>query len=140
MDPVTNFETLCYLVFLYSFACSLYRCETWSFTLKNEYGLKMFENMIVRKVFGPKRDEITGEWRRLHNEELHDLYSSTNVIRVIKSRRMRLIWGRGEVHAGFWCGKPREKNDLEDLGVKVGIILKRIFKWWNEGMDCVALV
>jgi hypothetical protein len=83
----------------------------------------MFENMIMRKVYGPKRDDITGEWRRLHNEELHDLCSSTNKIRVIKSRRMRLAWGSGEVRAGFWCGNLREKNDLEDLGVDEGIIL-----------------
>jgi len=68
------------------------------------------------------------------------MYSSTNIIRVIKSRRMRLVWGRGDVHAGFWCGNPREKNDLEDLGVDEGIILKWIFKRWNEGMDWLALV
>jgi hypothetical protein len=63
-----------------------------------------------------------------------------NIILVIKLRRMRLLWGRGEVHAGFWCGKPREKNDLEDLGVDEGRILKWIFKRWNKGMDWIALV
>ena len=111
-----------------------------SLALRKEHGLKMFLNMIMRKVFGPKRDDITREWRRLHNEELHDLYSSTNIIRVIKSRSMRLVWGRGEVHAEFWCGNLREKNDLEDLGVDDGIILKWIFKRWNEGVDWLALV
>jgi hypothetical protein len=59
----------------------LYGCETWSLTLR--------ENSVLKKVVGPKRDEVTGEWRRLHNEELNDVYSSPNIIRVIKSRRMR---------------------------------------------------
>jgi hypothetical protein len=67
----------------------LYRCETWSLTLREEQRLRLFENRVLRRIVGPKRDEATGEWRRLHNEELNDLYSSPNVIRVIKSRRMR---------------------------------------------------
>ena len=67
----------------------LYGCETWSLTLREERRLRVFENRVLRKVFGPKRDEVAGEWRKLHNEELNDLYSSPNIIRVIKSRRMR---------------------------------------------------
>jgi hypothetical protein len=67
----------------------LYGCETWSLTLREEHGLRVFGNRVLRRIFGPKRDEVTGEWRRLHNEELNDLYSSPNIIRVIKSRRMR---------------------------------------------------
>ena len=66
----------------------LYGCETWSLTLREERKLRVFENVVLR-IFGPRRDEVSGERRRLHNEELNDLYSSTNVVRVIKSRRMR---------------------------------------------------
>ena len=66
----------------------LYRCETWSLTLREERKLRVFENRMLRKIFGPRRDEVTGEWKRLHNEKLNDLYSSPNIVRVIKSRRM----------------------------------------------------
>jgi len=62
----------------------LYGCETWSLTLRDERKLRVFENMVLRRIFGPRRDEITGEWRRLHNEDLSDLYSSPNIVRVIK--------------------------------------------------------
>jgi len=65
-----------------------YECETWSLTLREERKLRVLENMVLRRIFGPRRDEVTGEWRRLHNEELNDLYSSLNIVRVIKSRRM----------------------------------------------------
>jgi hypothetical protein len=68
----------------------LYGCETWSLTLREKQRLRVFENRVLRRIFGPKRDEATGEWRRIHNEELNDLYSSPNIFRVIKSRRM--IW------------------------------------------------
>jgi len=67
----------------------LYGCESWSLTLRKERKLRVFENRVLRKIFGPRRDEVTGEWGRLHNEELNDLYSSPNIVQVIKSRRMR---------------------------------------------------
>ena len=64
----------------------LYGCETWSFTLREERRLKVFENRVLRRIFGPKRNEVTGEWRKLNNGELNDLYCSPNIVRVIKSR------------------------------------------------------
>jgi hypothetical protein len=64
-------------------------CETWSLTLKQEHKLRVFEDRVLRGIFGPKRDEVTGKWRKLHNEELHDLHSSPSIIRIIKSRRIR---------------------------------------------------
>jgi len=63
----------------------LYGCETWSLTLREERRVRVFENRVLRRIFGPKRDEVTGEWRKLHNEELNELYASLNIVRVIKS-------------------------------------------------------
>ena len=67
----------------------LYGCETWSLILRVERRLRVFENRVLRRIFGPKRDEVTREWRKLHNEELNDLYCLPNIVRVITSRRMR---------------------------------------------------
>jgi hypothetical protein len=67
----------------------LYGCETLSLTLRGEHRLRVFENRVLRRIFGPKRDKVTGGWRKLHNEELHGLYSSPSIVRVTKARRMR---------------------------------------------------
>jgi hypothetical protein len=85
----------------------LYGCETWYLTLRDEHELRVFENRVLRRIFGPKRDEVTGEWRKMHNKELHDFYSSSSIIRIIKSRRMR--WAghiarmeRRGTHIDYW--------------------------------------
>jgi len=75
-----------------------YGCETWSLTLREECRLTVFENRVLRRIFGPKSDEVTGERGKLHNEELNGLYLSTNIVRVIKSRRMR--WAGHVAHIG----------------------------------------
>jgi hypothetical protein len=67
----------------------LYGCETWSLTLSEELRVRVFENRVLRMIFGSRTDEVVGDWRKLHNEELHNLYSSPSIIRMIKSRRMR---------------------------------------------------
>jgi hypothetical protein len=101
----------------------LYGCETWSLTLREEQRLRVFENRVLRRIFGPKGDEATGEWRRLHNEELNDLCSSPNIIRVIKSRRMR--WAGHVAHMGEKRGAyrilmGRQRYRLED-NIKMGV-------------------
>jgi hypothetical protein len=68
---------------------ALHGCETWSLALREEYGFRVFGNRVLRAIFGPEREEVAGGWRRLHNEELHNLYTSPNIVRVIKSKRMR---------------------------------------------------
>ena len=95
----------------------LYGCETWSLTLREERRLRVFENKVLRRVFGPKRNELTGEWRKLRNEELNNLYSLRNIVRVVKSRRMR--WAGHVARVGedrgvhrVLVGKPEGKRPL----------------------------
>ena len=119
----------------------LYGCETWSLTFREEHRLRVFENRVLRRVFWSKGDEVTGEWRKLHNEELSDLYSLPNIVRVVKTRRMRwaghvarMGQGRG-VHrvlvgkpeGKIPMGKPRRrwehniKMDLQKVGGGCGL-------------------
>jgi hypothetical protein len=93
----------------------LYWCETWSLTLREEDRLRVFANRVLRKIFGPKRNEVTGKWRKLHNEELRDLYSSPSIIRIIKSRRMRWAghvsrMGRRGMRIDYWWEIQRERD------------------------------
>jgi hypothetical protein len=93
----------------------LYGCETWSLTLREERRLRVFEDRVLMRVFGPKRDEVTGEWRKLHNEEFSDLYSLPNIVQVVKSRRMRWAghvarMGEGRGVHRVWAGKPEGKR------------------------------
>jgi hypothetical protein len=95
----------------------LYGCETSSLTLREEGEVRVFENKVLRRIFGPRRDEVTAEWRRLHNEELNYLYSSPNIVRVIKWRRMRWAGNMarmGEKRGGYrvLVGKPEVKRPL----------------------------
>jgi hypothetical protein len=95
----------------------LYGCETFPLTLREEHRLRVFKNSVLRRIFGPKRDEVTGGWRKLHNEELHGLYSSPSIIRVIKSRRMRWagnVARMGEVRNAYniLVGRPKGRRPL----------------------------
>jgi hypothetical protein len=96
----------------------LYGRETWSLTLREESGRRVSENRVLRRIFGPKRDEVTMEWRKLHNEELNDLYCSPNIVRVIISRRLR--WAGHVTRMGerrgicrVLVGKPEVKKPFE---------------------------
>jgi hypothetical protein len=106
----------------YIFAC----CFVWVYNLvvdiAGERKLRVFENFVLRRILGPRRDTETGEWRRLHNEELNDLYCSPNTVRVIKSRKIRWAWHvarmgeeRGRIES--WWGNRRERDHWGDLGI-----------------------
>ena len=97
----------------------------------------MFENRVLRGVFGAKRDEVTGEWRKLHEEELRDVYSLPNIVWVVKSRRMRWVgyvvrMGRGEGCTGFCWGNLRERGHWGDPDEDVRTILRWILRKWER--------
>jgi len=113
-----------------------YGCEIWSLTRREERKLRVFEDMLLRRIFGPRRDEVTGEWKRSHNEELNELYSSLNIVQVIISRRMR--WAGHVVRMGeergvyrVLLGKPEGRNHWENLGIDGWIILGWISRKWD---------
>jgi hypothetical protein len=108
----------------------LYGCETWFLTLREEHRLRVFENRVLRRIFGPKKDEVTGGWRKLYNEELHGLYSLPSIVRVIKVSRMRWaghvarireVRGAYNILVGRPLGRPRRrwedniKMDLKEI-------------------------
>jgi hypothetical protein len=121
----------------------LYGCAIWSLMLREEHRLRVFENRVLRRIFGPKRDEVTGGWRKLHNVELHGLYSSPSIIRVIKARRMR--WAEHvacmeEVRGAYniLVGRPEGRRPLgrprcrwED-NIKMDL---REIRVWGRGLD-----
>jgi hypothetical protein len=121
----------------------LYGYETWSLTLREEHRLRVSENRVLRRISGPKRDEVMGEWRKLHSWELHNLYSSSDIVRQIKSRRLRWTAHVERMGAGrnVWrvlVGKPEGKRPLEgprrrcEDGIKVDL---REIGWGGCGVD-----
>jgi hypothetical protein len=97
--------------------------------LREEHRLRYFENRVLRRIFGPKREE-DGTWRKLHNDELHSLYSSPNIVRVIKPRTVRWVGHvarMGEVFTGFLLGSPKVRDHWEDLGIGRKITLRWTF-------------
>jgi hypothetical protein len=119
------------------------RGETWSLTLREECRLRVFENRALRRIFGPKRDEVTGDWRRLHNEELYVLYSSPDIIRVTKSRRLRSarhVARMGERRGAYRAlvGKPEGRRPLRRprrrLEVDIKIDLREV-GWGGYRLD-----
>jgi hypothetical protein len=107
--------------------------------LREERRLRVFKNKVLRKIFEPKRDEVTTKWSKHHTEELHDMYSSPNIVRLIKSRRMGWAghvarMGEGRGCTGFWWGNLRERDYWGDSGVDGRIILRRMLRKWNVGV------
>jgi hypothetical protein len=120
----------------------LYGCETWSLTLREEHRLRVFENRVLRRIFGPKGDEVMGERRKLHSGELHNLYSSPDIIRQIKSRRMRWAghvarMGEGRNVYRVLVGKPEGKRALKRPRRRQECMIKMDLRviGWGCGVD-----
>jgi len=120
----------------------LYGYETWSLTLREKRRLMLFENRVLRRIFSSKRVEMKGECRKLNNGELNDVYFSTNIVRVIKSRIMRWAehvasMGRVEVYTGFLVGNWEERGYLKDATIDGSVVLSRMFREWvrEHGLD-----
>ena len=127
----------------------LYGCETWSLILREEHRLRVFENRVLRRIFGRKMDGVTGEWRKLHNEELNDLYSSPNIVRVIKSRIIgwsghvaRMEEGRGvhkvlvvkpEGKRPLWIPRRRLEDNIKLDLQEVGGVVGTGWSWFRIG-------
>ena len=115
----------------------LYGCENWSLILREECWLRVFNSRVLRGIFGPKRDEVSVVWNKLHSEELNDLHSSPNIVWVIKLRRMRWVGHvarmgqRREAYTGFCWGNLREKDHLGDPGADGKKILRWMFRKWD---------
>jgi hypothetical protein len=105
----------------------VYLCETWSLTLRQEHKLRVFENRVLRRISGPKKDEVTFGWRKVHNEELHNLYSSPSIIRMTTSRMMS--WAghvtrmRTGLHIAYWWESRKAREHYEDQEIGRSIIL-----------------
>jgi hypothetical protein len=109
----------------------LYECKSWFLTLREEHRLRVFENRVLTRMFGPETHELTGGWRELHNEELYNLYSSPDIIRVIKSRKMAWVAhvaGMRRKMRTFLLERLKARDNSENLGVDGRIILKWILR------------
>jgi hypothetical protein len=125
---------------------AFYECETWFLTFTKGHSLRVLQKRVFNRIFGPARDEVTGRCRKVHNEELSNLYLSSDITRMIKSRKMR--WPghvtrmeRLEMRTKFWLESLKVRNNSEDLGVDGKIILKwTVGKWgWREWIEFIRL-
>jgi hypothetical protein len=110
----------------------LYGCRTWSLALREEHRLRVFENRVLRKIFEPRRDEVAGGWRKLHNELLHNLHSYPSIIIIVKLRRMSLAGHVARMRRGgmciYWWERQKDRDHYEDQDVGWRVILRWILE------------